>query len=89
MQDASPESSPTVRRFLAVAGQQLGGTLLGFLVWVLLARMLMVSEFGEFNAAYGVAIMAGTLANLGLAQYVTVPFRTAIRSGDFSVARGL
>ena len=68
MHDPSPESTPTVRRFFAVAGQQLGGTLLGFLVWVLLARMLMVSEFGEFNAAYGVAIMAGTLANLGLAQ---------------------
>ena len=89
MQDPSPKFTPTARRFFAVAGQQLGGTLLGFLVWVLLARMLMVSEFGEFNAAYGVAIMAGTLANLGLAQYVTVPFRTAIRSGDFSVARGL
>lgn len=62
---------------------------LGLGVWVLLARMLPVEEFGEFSAALGVAIMFGTLANLGLAQYVAVPFRAAISTGEFATARGL
>lgn len=34
-------------------------------------------------------MMAGTLANLGLAQYITVPFRAAIDSREFHLARGL
>ena len=72
-----------------IAGQQLLGMVLGFVVWVLLARMLPVVDFGEFNAAFGVAMMAGTLVNLGLAQYVTVPFRAAIDNRDFKLARGL
>ena len=63
--------------------------ILGLGVWALLARMLSVDEFGEFSAAMGVAIMVGTLANLGLAQYVTVPFRAAISTGEFATARGL
>ena len=82
-------STPSPRGFLLIAGQQLIGMVLGFIVWVLLARMLPVDDFGEFNAAFGVAMMAGTLANLGLAQYITVPFRAAIDTRDFHLARGL
>ena len=80
---------PSSRGFTLVAGQQLVGMILGFVVWALLARMLPVEDFGEFNAAFGVATMAGTLANLGIAQYVTVPFRAAIDSRRFELARGL
>ncbi len=80
---------PSSHGFTLVAGQQLGGMILGFVVWALLARMLPVEDFGEFNAAFGVATMAGTLANLGIAQYVTVPFRAAIDSRRFELARGL
>jgi O-antigen/teichoic acid export membrane protein len=83
------DSTPSPRGFLLVAGQQLIGMVLGVIVWVLLARMLPVADFGEFNAAFGVAVMGGTLANLGLAQYITVPFRAAIDSRDFHLARGL
>jgi len=89
IEDQRAGDAPSSRRFLVIAGQQLLGTILAFVVWVLLARMLPVSKFGEFNAAFGVAMMAGTLANLGMAQYVTVPFRSAISTGDFQAARGL
>ena len=75
---------PSSRGFTLVAGQQLVGMILGFVVWALLARMLPVEDFGEFNAAFGVATMAGTLANLGIAQYVTVPFR-AVEAVDTSL----
>ena len=88
-EDQGVGAAPSSRGFLVIAGQQLFGTILAFVVWVLLARMLPVSKFGEFNAAFGVAMMAGTLANLGMAQYVTVPFRSAISTGDFQAARGL
>ena len=87
--DPVEDSTPSPRGFLMIAGQQLLGMVLGFIVWVLLARMLPVVDFGEFNAAFGVAMMAGTLVNLGLAQYITVPFRAAIDSRDFHLARGL
>ena len=55
----SEGSTPSPRGFLLVAGQQLVGTVLGFIVWVMLARMLPVDDFGEFNAAFGVAMMLG------------------------------
>ena len=51
---------PSSRGFTLVAGQQLVGMILGFVVWALLARMLPVEDFGEFNAAFGVATMAAS-----------------------------
>ena len=59
IEDQRAGDAPSSRRFLVIAGQQLLGTILAFVVWVLLARMLPVSKFGEFNAAFGVAMMAG------------------------------
>ncbi len=55
----------------------------------MLARMLPISEFGEFTAAFGLAMLGGAFANLGLPQYVMMPFRSAISTGDFDIARGL
>ncbi len=89
MHDPRTISYPSPRGFLMVAGQQLVGTVLGFFAWVILAQMLPLDSFGEFNAAFAVATMAGTLASLGLAQYITVPFRMAITSRRFELARGL
>lgn len=79
----------SLRSFLTTAGPQLAGTTLGFLAAVALARMLSTAAFGEFSAAYGVMVMAAALAGLGLGQYITVPFRRAIASGEFETVRGL
>lgn len=89
MPDSPPNSIPTTRGFLGIAGQQLIGIAISFGVWVLVARMLPVAEFGEFTAAFGLAMIGGTFANLGLPQYVMVPFRSAQNSGDFDIARGM
>lgn len=88
-QRGGPESSLSIGRFLGIAGQQLIGTVVGILAGMALARMLSTAAFGEFNAAYGVMIMAAALASMGLGQYITVPFRKAMASGEFETARGL
>jgi O-antigen/teichoic acid export membrane protein len=69
--------------------QQLVGAVLKIMVGIALARMLSTAGFGEFNAAYGVMMIASVLAGLGLDQFIVVPFRHAITSGNFGVARGL
>lgn len=84
----SPET-PSARGFFTIAGQQFLGIALGIGVWIMLARMLPISEFGEFTAAFGLAMLGGAFANLGLPQYVMLPFRKAISSGDFNIARGI
>ena len=90
MPDSAPSlQTPSIRTFLSIAGQQFLGIALGIGVWIMLARMLPISEFGEFTAAFGLAMLGGAFANLGLPQHVMLPFRAAIGSGDFNVARGL
>jgi len=84
----SPET-PSARGFFTIAGQQFLGIALGIGVWIMLARMLPISEFGEFTAAFGLAMLGGAFANLGLPQYVMLPFRKAISGGDFNIARGI
>ena len=90
MTDSTPPPQiPTIRGFLSIAGQQFVGIALGIGVWIMLARILPISEFGEFTAAFGLAMLGGAFANLGLPQYVMMPFRSAISTGDFDIARGL
>ena len=90
MTDSTPPPQiPTIRGFLSIAGQQFIGIALGIGVWIMLARILPISEFGEFTAAFGLAMLGGAFANLGLPQYVMMPFRSAISTGDFDIARGL
>ncbi|MDG1360625.1 MAG: hypothetical protein P8I44_04460 [Phycisphaerales bacterium] len=90
MTDSTPPLQiPTIRGFLSIAGQQFVGIALGIGVWIMLARILPISEFGEFTAAFGLAMLGGAFANLGLPQYVMMPFRSAISTGDFDIARGL
>ena len=90
MPDSTPSLQiPSIRGFLSIAGQQFVGIVLGIGVWIMLARMLPISEFGEFTAAFGLAMLGGAFANLGLPQYVMMPFRSAISTGDFDIARGL
>ena len=84
-----PHQSLSNRRFIFVTSQQFVGTMLKIMTGVVLARMLSTARFGEFNAAYGVMMIASVLAGLGLNQFIVVPFRHAISSEDFSVARGL
>jgi O-antigen/teichoic acid export membrane protein len=48
--------------------------------------MLSPAAFGEFNAAYGVMMIASVLSGLGFVRYVVVPYRQAIVSGDFAIA---
>jgi O-antigen/teichoic acid export membrane protein len=84
-----PQQSLSNRRFILVMSQQFVGTVLKIMTGIVLARMLSTAGFGEFNAAYGVMMIASVLAGLGLDQFIVVPFRHAITSGDFGVARGL
>ena len=84
-----PHQSLSNRRFTLVMSQQFVGTVLKLMTGIVLAQMLSTAEFGEFNAAYGVMMIASVLAGLGLDQFIVVPFRHAITSGDFGVARGL
>lgn len=88
---ATTESDSTLssRRFFSVMAQQLLGTVLKICTGVILAWMLSATEFGEFNAAYGVMMIASVVAGLGLNQFVVRPFRHAITTGDYSIARGL
>lgn len=82
-------SSLSYRHSLLVILQQLSGTVLGILVGVVLARMLSTAAFGEYNAAFGAMMIVQTFASLGASGFITVPFRRAITSGEFRVARGL
>jgi O-antigen/teichoic acid export membrane protein len=82
-------SSLSLRRFALVISQQLLGTVLSILAGVTLANMLSTAAFGEFNAAYGVMMIVSTFAGLGASQFITVPFRRAIVSSEFALARGL
>jgi len=83
------QSDFSSRRFLLVIGQQLLGTVLSILTAMALARMLSTAAFGEFNAAYGVMMIASVGATLGLNQFIVVPFRKAMATGLYDHARGL
>lgn len=74
MSDATPAGGGTLRRSLSFAGlylaSQLGAKLVNFVYFLLVARWLDVGMFGILTYAATIAVLADTIADLGMGRVI-------------------
>ena len=62
---------------------------IGIFLWILLARMMSISEFGEFSAAYSVLNIVVMISSLGMGTMVTKINSQSYIEGNWELCRGL
>ena len=80
---------PTLKKSATMMIQSIVSGGIGIFLWILLARMMSISEFGEFSAAYSVLNIVVMISSLGMGTMVTKIYSQSYIEGNWELSRGL
>ncbi len=83
------KSVPTLKKSATMVVQSVAGGLIATLLWILLARMMSISEFGEFSASFSMLGIAITISSLGMGTIATKIYSQSYIDGSWELSRGL
>ncbi len=89
MNDSTAICVPSLKKSATMMIQSVVSGGIGIFLWILLARMMSMSEFGEFSASYSVLNIVVMISSLGMGTMVTKIYSQSYIEGNWELSRGL